>query len=424
MASAPLLHVTRPEAWFAARDGGSFEGDTLATDGSIPCATAAQVVGVVNRLYGGGNGEWVLVIDPDAVRPEIVWEESEPAQAPFPHIHGPLNTDAVIDAFRWDLMADRGDTIVLRLPGGSVAKIGSESSAAALAHDAHCLEFVSTRGGGDYATGFVSSRVGMVVMDEVTGATPLSDLLLGHDILAAERGVIAWAEAIARMHASTGGPEAEAAFGQAANTWSAPPDDLLRRMADLAQGFGVDPGDVAGLTIPAPSLTAMTHGDPCPDNVFITPDGARLIDFVWGGYRTPARDLVYLEVPFPSCWCAGTIPSALAARAENAYLAITGYEPDVWAREKDIAVALWVAVMLNSSFVPDLTRDDHRWGISSGRPRVLRWLESGARIVGAELAPFAALCGRLLDHLAARWPDVEPLGTYPAFRPPGPPIRN
>jgi uncharacterized protein (DUF952 family) len=40
----------------------------------------------------------VLVIDTDRVGPEIRYEQVPGSAAPFPHIYGPLNIDAVADS--------------------------------------------------------------------------------------------------------------------------------------------------------------------------------------------------------------------------------------------------------------------------------------------------------------------------------------
>ena len=60
---------------------------------------------------------------------------------------------------------------------------------------------------------------------------------------------------------------------------------------------------------------------------------------------------------------------------------------------------------------------DNRWGISLIRQRMLMWLEnllSAPRAQEAYPAIFAT-AQTLLEDLRGRWPDVEPMPTYPAF---------
>ena len=70
---------------------------TLAEQGFIHASTAEQVAPVANMIYKGLPDLLVLVIDTDLVGPEIKWEPMPGWDAPFPHIYGPLNADAVVD---------------------------------------------------------------------------------------------------------------------------------------------------------------------------------------------------------------------------------------------------------------------------------------------------------------------------------------
>lgn len=91
-----ILHLTAAEAWAEAVARGEYRGDTLATEGFIHCSTPAQIEAVANRWFPGRAGLVLLHIDPDRVRSEIRYEVVAHDHAPFPHIHGPLNADAVV----------------------------------------------------------------------------------------------------------------------------------------------------------------------------------------------------------------------------------------------------------------------------------------------------------------------------------------
>jgi glutathione S-transferase len=113
---SPIYHIATRADWEKAlRDGAyatSTRGVTLAEQGYIHASGARQVAGVANAFYSGiGEDLVLLVIDPGRVRPEIRYEEVPGADAPFPHIYGPLNPDAVTEVlpfapgedgrFRW-----------------------------------------------------------------------------------------------------------------------------------------------------------------------------------------------------------------------------------------------------------------------------------------------------------------------------------
>jgi uncharacterized protein (DUF952 family) len=80
----------------------STRGRTLAEEGFIHASTADQVASVANMFYKGVPGLVVLVIDVGRVEPEVRYEDVPEFGQPFPHVYGPLNTDAVVAAVRLD----------------------------------------------------------------------------------------------------------------------------------------------------------------------------------------------------------------------------------------------------------------------------------------------------------------------------------
>ena len=100
-----IYHIATRSDWEQARRDGvyttSTAGRTLAQEGFIHASQAAQVAGVANAYYRDSPDELVvLVIDAGLVRVPVRYEDvpGADADAPFPHIYGPLNTDAVLAA--------------------------------------------------------------------------------------------------------------------------------------------------------------------------------------------------------------------------------------------------------------------------------------------------------------------------------------
>ena len=97
-----IYHIAMAGDWGQALTDGQYRistrGLTLADVGFIHSSTAAQVAAVANAYYKGAADLLLLVIDTDRVGPEIRWEDVPGSDAPYPHIYGPLNTDAVIEA--------------------------------------------------------------------------------------------------------------------------------------------------------------------------------------------------------------------------------------------------------------------------------------------------------------------------------------
>jgi uncharacterized protein (DUF952 family) len=99
-----LYHVAELEHWEAARASGRYErstrGASLAEVGFVHLSTADQWPKVLERFYGGHDGELLLLtVDPRRLTAPLRWEGA-PSNAgePFPHLYGPLDLDAVVAA--------------------------------------------------------------------------------------------------------------------------------------------------------------------------------------------------------------------------------------------------------------------------------------------------------------------------------------
>ena len=98
-----IYHIATRADWDEAQASGEYTrssvGRTLAEEGFIHASQAAQVARTANKFYRDVPGDLLLlVIDPGRLRPEVRYERVPGAELPFPHIYGPLNVDAVIEA--------------------------------------------------------------------------------------------------------------------------------------------------------------------------------------------------------------------------------------------------------------------------------------------------------------------------------------
>ena len=100
-----IYHIATASDWAQAQAAGEYttstRGRTLAEEGFIHCSTAGQVAEVANMVYQGVPDLLLLAIDTGRVRPEIRVEQVAGSAEPFPHIYGPLNLDAVVEARRF-----------------------------------------------------------------------------------------------------------------------------------------------------------------------------------------------------------------------------------------------------------------------------------------------------------------------------------
>jgi uncharacterized protein (DUF952 family) len=97
-----IYHIAAAADWEQAQREGAYttstRGRTLAEEGFIHASTAPQVAPVANAFYQGEPDQLLLVIDTERVGPELRYELVPGQPDPYPHIYGPLNTGAVLEA--------------------------------------------------------------------------------------------------------------------------------------------------------------------------------------------------------------------------------------------------------------------------------------------------------------------------------------
>ena len=89
-----LLHITPRSRWRPQDE--VYVTDSLQHEGFIHCSTPEQVLLPANALFRGQADLIVLIIDPRRVLAPLVFEDCYDSGMAFPHLYGPLNTDAVL----------------------------------------------------------------------------------------------------------------------------------------------------------------------------------------------------------------------------------------------------------------------------------------------------------------------------------------
>jgi uncharacterized protein (DUF952 family) len=92
-----LFHITTAEAWARAKAQGEYRAASLETEGFIHLSGDRQWLRTADRFFRGQAGLVLLSIRADRLRAEVRFEAADGDS--FPHLYGPLNLDAVVDAF-------------------------------------------------------------------------------------------------------------------------------------------------------------------------------------------------------------------------------------------------------------------------------------------------------------------------------------
>lgn len=282
----------------------------------------------------------------------------------------------------------------------------------------------------------------LVVLEDLGKAPRLAEKLLGSDARAAERGLLAWAHAMGRLHAATAGRDADF-------------DALMRRQGSqcCADPIAVDVHTaLAGLPdLLAESLAvatpepvrefaeqavrgfvtsrrrAFSPSTSCPDNHLVTSRGVRFLDFEGGCVRDIVFDAACLRVPFPSCWCAYGLPAGMSEAMVAAWRAEVS---SVWPDLDDDAVFLprlleaqllwvWLGTWRGLPGLGSALPSGHRPLDSPPRRTVLtaRWVRLRADALALGVKHVAAHADDVVSALVARYgSEVAELPLYPAFR--------
>jgi len=98
-----IYHITPRTSWSAAQKPGMYSADSLMSEGFIHCSKVDQILRVANSFYANRHGLVILIIDLSLLKPLVRWEAGmDKADELFPHIHGPLNLDAVVGVLEFE----------------------------------------------------------------------------------------------------------------------------------------------------------------------------------------------------------------------------------------------------------------------------------------------------------------------------------
>jgi uncharacterized protein (DUF952 family) len=111
-----IYHIVARSAWEAAQPTGAYAPASLVTEGFIHFSQRQQVVRTANLFYHGQPDLVLLVVDPVRLPAEIRYETPPDSPEKFPHLYGPLNTDAVIAVVDFPPQPDGTFSLPDRLP--------------------------------------------------------------------------------------------------------------------------------------------------------------------------------------------------------------------------------------------------------------------------------------------------------------------
>lgn len=257
----------------------------------------------------------------------------------------------------------------------------------------------------------------ILILSDLGDGQKLTELLHGQNRKNRANVLMAFAQALGRMHTATVGRE----------------DDftaLLRRVEIAHRNDGIAEqaqtavDEVSGLlrqhlgvVVPDEVMAevrrcatlftggrfrAFSPSDLCPDNVIVNEEGVRFLDYEWGGFRDATLDVAYALVSFPGCLCDHELSRDVAKQMVEAWRAeVVGVWPqladDDLLTQKILEARLMWVWLTTYWFLPgDDTRvasaRSHGLSVPRSDALIRRWagLAEDARCFGADtIADFA-----------------------------------
>jgi uncharacterized protein (DUF952 family) len=90
-----LYHITSRDDWAEAEIEKIYQPPTLTTEGFIHLSTDKQLLAAANRFYKGKPDLLVVAINEKHLESDLRYAEADGDS--YPHLHGPLNMDAVVE---------------------------------------------------------------------------------------------------------------------------------------------------------------------------------------------------------------------------------------------------------------------------------------------------------------------------------------
>ncbi len=275
---------------------------------------------------------------------------------------------------------------------------------------------------------------GLIVMEDLGTGNGLHHLLLADNPEAAEEAAVQYAATVGKMHAATIGKQEafshirqelgpvdipdyawiSSALWEAIHTLNVAPaagmEDELQQLTSIMENPG--------------PFSAYTHGDPCPDNIYIG-TAVKLFDFEFGAYRHALIEGVYARMPFPTCWCVSRLPAHIIHRMETRYRmelakgCPAAHDDRLFAQAVAAACAYWT--INDCRFLHRHLEKDWQWspGLATARQRFLLRFTVAREAI--ETSEYLQAIGKTFERMAGRLrellpPEADQMPYYPAFR--------
>ena len=97
-----IYHVVLPADWESRAPDDDYQAASLRSEGFIHCSYSHQLGSVLERYYRDAGRVLILEIETDRLSSKLVPEPSTNREI-YPHIYGPINSDAIVRTIEREL---------------------------------------------------------------------------------------------------------------------------------------------------------------------------------------------------------------------------------------------------------------------------------------------------------------------------------
>ncbi|MBI9049458.1 MAG: DUF952 domain-containing protein [Anaerolineaceae bacterium] len=94
-----IYHIIPQNDWRDAVEQGSYQPESLASEGFIHFSKKEQVIDTAHRYYHGRTDMQLLQVDTDKAVAQVKFENTHGGEELFPHLYGLLNLDSVTNVY-------------------------------------------------------------------------------------------------------------------------------------------------------------------------------------------------------------------------------------------------------------------------------------------------------------------------------------
>lgn len=99
---AQIVHALSESDWRSFQERGEYRPSSLDSQGFVHCSKPGQIVVVADVTHADSDDLVLLLLDESSLDSPVRYETSGDGASAYPHVYGPLTSDAVLDSYPFE----------------------------------------------------------------------------------------------------------------------------------------------------------------------------------------------------------------------------------------------------------------------------------------------------------------------------------